>query len=72
MNIEKRLDNLEQATQGRGTDGPQTVVKLSWGDPPIWIVDGEEMTKAEFIERWPNWEPDKEINLDWGDDDLSK
>ena len=69
MTINKRLERLEQlATQAtQEGDGPQVVVNLSWGDKPV-IVNGEDMTQAEFDTRWPGWKSDRVVNLSWGDE----
>ena len=58
-NVNKRLDDLEN----RSTGG-QSVIVVDWGDDRL-VVDGVELTRAEFARRFPDH---KTITLD--DDDL--
>jgi len=66
----KRIEELERATGGRG-DGPVNVVKvveMTEDDDVIsyFMVDGQRMSEHEFYRRWPNWSPtDHDVSVSW-------
>ena len=76
MTIEKRLDNLEQATQAGDPEAfPNIQIYLGWEPGHGYItVDGERMLMSQIDRRWPGWRKlPIDLNVSWGaDDDLSK
>jgi hypothetical protein len=66
--LNKRVDKLERVA---GDDEIQILIVVDWSDTPYWI-NHERLTKEEFDQKYPDWKPDREVTLDWGDDEDSK
>jgi len=70
MPTNKRLDDLERATGGRG-GGPSEVIHKIWMNEEdevevVIIADGEKMSPEEFKRRWPNYQDDEfEVSVNW-------